>query len=150
MFTVARRPTLSKVVTRLEDVALSVKRLQNRHHRELDARLRAVGSSLSQWDALRHIDRHPGSSTHELAELTFMSDQSFGALAIKLAEQGLVERLPGRGRVVLHTITADGAALLAKATPVVEAIWVASFAPLAADELDAFAALLRRLLSSTS
>ena len=130
----------------LQDVALGVKRLQHRHHRELDTRLRAVGSSLSQWDALRHIDRHPGSSTHKLAELTFMTDQSFGALAIKLAEQGLVQRSPGHGRVVLHQITPDGAALLDKAAPIVDEVFAESFAPLASDELENFARLLRRLL----
>lgn len=132
----------------LGDVALGVKRLQHRHHRELDTRLRALGSSLSQWDALRHIDRHPGSSTHELAELTFMTDQSFGALVIKLAAQGLVERSPGRGRVVLHEITHDGVVLLDEAAPVVDKVFVESFAPLSGHELETFARLLRRLLSS--
>lgn len=132
---------------RVQEVGLSIKRLQHRHHRDLDTRLRTLGSSLSQWDALRHIDRHPGSSTHELAELTFMTDQSFGALAIKLAEQGLVERSPGRGRVVLHDITPDGATLLDKVAAVADEVLAESFAPLEGDELEILARLLRRLLA---
>ena len=69
-------------VTRpLQELGLSVKRLQMRHHRAIDAALSPLGISLVQWDALRHLDQNPGASLHDLAQLTFQSDQSFGTLA---------------------------------------------------------------------
>ncbi len=67
-------------VTRpLQDIGLSVKRLQMRHHRALNAELAALGISLVQWDALRHLDQNPGTSLHDLARLTFQSDQSLSS-----------------------------------------------------------------------
>jgi DNA-binding MarR family transcriptional regulator len=126
--------------------ALAVKRLQHRHHRELDARLRGIGTTLSQWDALRHVARSPGASTRELAALTFMTDQSFGALAIKLAEQGLVTRTPGQGRVVHHAITPAGEAMLEKATAIADEVFADSFAPLSEPDRATLETLLTRVL----
>src|SRR5207249_98017 len=68
------------VPTSLQDLGRAVKQLQYRHHRGMDSRLRAAGTSLPQWDALRAISRRPSSSAHALAEMTFQTDQSFGAL----------------------------------------------------------------------
>lgn len=137
-----------RVEVRLQDVALSIKRLQQRHHRALDTQLRKQNSSLSQWDALRHIDRNPGSSTHDLAELTFMTDQSFGALAIKLADLGLIRRTPGHGRAVLHDITHEGSALLNNTAAIADGVFAHSFAPLRPDEVATLAGLLSKLLTS--
>src|ERR1700731_1558108 len=52
--------------------------------RALDSKLIEIGTTLAQWDALRAIDRHPESSSHKLAGLTFQTDQSFGALANRM------------------------------------------------------------------
>ena len=41
----------------VNEVALSVKRVQHRHHRALSAALADLGISLVQWDTLRHLDR---------------------------------------------------------------------------------------------
>jgi hypothetical protein len=68
----------------LEDLGLSLKKVQSRHHRALDAQLLRLGVSLVQWNALREIDRNPGSTAHRLAELTFNSDQAFGTLTTRL------------------------------------------------------------------
>jgi hypothetical protein len=55
-----------------------IKQVQYKHHRALDARLAAVGTTLAQWAALRAIGRLPGASAHALAVETFQSDQAFG------------------------------------------------------------------------
>lgn len=93
----------------LQDVGLAVKRLQWRHHREANARLLAeVGLSLPQWDVLRHLRERPGASLHELAQLTFQTDQSMGTLASRMIERGWLERVNGPGRAVRHAITPAG------------------------------------------
>ena len=75
----------------LQDLALMVKRLQMRHHRGANEALGPLGISLVQWDALRHLHRNPGASLHDLAVLTFQTDQSFGTLATRLITRGLIE-----------------------------------------------------------
>src|SRR5690348_15259684 len=90
------------------DIALAVKRLQHRHHRALSRALAPLGLSLVQWDTLRHLHREPDSSLHDLAELTFQTDQSFGSLAVRMVDRGLIERVPGPGRAVKHRLTAHG------------------------------------------
>ncbi len=93
----------------LQDVGLAVKRLQWRHHREANARLLAeVGLSLPQWDVLRHLHERPGASLHELAQLTFQTDQSMGTLASRMIERGWLERVTSPGRAVRHAITPAG------------------------------------------
>src|SRR4249920_3087110 len=89
----------------LQDLALAVKRLQHRHHRSLDARLAPLGTTLVQWDALRAISQHLNASSHRLAQLTFQTDQSFGALAGRLEARGLIERAAGPGRALRHRLT---------------------------------------------
>jgi len=136
-------------VTRtLQDIGLSVKRLQMRHHRALNAALAALGISLVQWDALRHLDQTPGASLHDLARLTFQSDQSFGTLAGRLIDRGLIERVPGPGRAVRHRLTDKGRALRRAGDPLVDQVFASSFAPLTPRQLASFDALLAQLLSS--
>ena len=93
----------------LQDLGLAVKRLQWRHHREANTRLQAaLGLSLPQWDVLRHLHQRPEASLHELAQLTFQTDQSMGALASRMISRGLLERAGGPGRAVRHLITPPG------------------------------------------
>ena len=132
----------------LQDVGLAVKRLQVRHHRALDARLAGLGISLVQWDALRHLAGNPAASLHDLARLTFQSDQAFGALAARMVERGLIERAAGPGRAVHHRITPRGRRLLAEAAPLVDEVLAASLGALTAAQLDLFGDLLDRLVSS--
>lgn len=138
-----------KGVTRtLRDIGLAVKRLQMRHHRAINAELAALEISLVQWDALRHLDHNPGASLHDLAQLTFQSDQSFGALATRMIERGLIERAPGPGRAVRHRLTDKGRALRHAGDQIVERVLTASFAPLTAQQLASFDTLLAQLLGS--
>lgn len=131
----------------VDDEALgrAVKAAQWRHHRGLDSRLREIGSTIVQWDALRAIDANPGASAHELAQLTFQSDQSFGTLAGRLIKLGLVERSPGHGRRIVHTLTPAGEQLLADGRRIARAFFADSFAGLSDRERAQLLGLLDRL-----
>jgi DNA-binding MarR family transcriptional regulator len=128
------------------DVSLAVKRLQHRHHRALSRALAPLGLSLVQWDTLRHLHRRPDASLHELAVLTFQTDQSFGSLAARMAERGLIERVPGPGRAVRHRLTGEGARLRAEGQDLVDGVAESSFRDLSQAELDQLGALLERAL----
>jgi DNA-binding MarR family transcriptional regulator len=134
------------MVIDLQELGRSIKKLQNRHHRDIDSRLLELGISLSQWDALRAIDRNYDASSHDLAEHTFQTDQSFGALANRLVAKGLVTRSPGKGRMLCHRLTDEGADMLRRATAIVEDVLAQSFAPLGETERAQLLALLLRLV----
>lgn len=130
----------------LEDLGRAVKQLQYRHQRGMDQRLRQAGTSLAQWDALRAISRRPSSSAHALAELTFQTDQSFGALASRLVRAGLVERKPGRGRAIWHRLTPRGQSVLKKGYEVIGTVLEASFGPLNSRQRAELYRLVKRAL----
>ncbi|CAL9341585.1 MarR family winged helix-turn-helix transcriptional regulator [Streptomyces sp. enrichment culture] len=127
---------------RSSDVALAVKRLQYRHHRALSRALAPLGLSLVQWDTLRHLHRRPDASLHDLAVLTFQTDQSFGTLAARMADRGLIERVPGPGRAVRHRLTDEGSRLRAEGQGVVDDVIASSFGALSATQLDQLGSLL--------
>ncbi|HWD83396.1 MAG TPA: MarR family winged helix-turn-helix transcriptional regulator [Kribbella sp.] len=124
------------------DVALAVKRLQYRHHRALSRALAPLGLSLVQWDTLRHLDRRPDASLHDLAVLTFQTDQSFGSLATRMADRGLIERVPGPGRAVRHRLTTKGEQLRADGQEAVNAVFKTSFDTLSPAQLEQLGDLL--------
>jgi DNA-binding MarR family transcriptional regulator len=129
----------------LQALGLAIKRVQHRHHRTLDAALIEIGTTLAQWDALRAIARHPESSSHKLAGLTFQTDQSFGALANRMVDRGLIRRVAGEGRAILHHLTPAGQAMLQTGNAVADRTLAASFAPLAKAERQQLQALLAKL-----
>jgi DNA-binding MarR family transcriptional regulator len=124
------------------DVALAIKRLQYRHHRALNRALAPLGLSLVQWDTLRHLHNQPDASLHDLAVLTFQTDQSFGSLATRMADRGLIERVPGPGRAVRHRLTEEGARLRAAGQDAVEVVFRRSLSALSADQLSQLGELL--------
>jgi DNA-binding MarR family transcriptional regulator len=124
------------------DVALAVKRLQYRHHRALSRVLAPLGLSLVQWDTLRHLDRVPDASLHDLAVLTFQTDQSFGSLANRMVARGLIERVPGPGRAVRHRLTEEGDRLRAAGQEAANGIVESSFHDLTPDQIDRLGELL--------
>jgi DNA-binding MarR family transcriptional regulator len=132
--------------TSITQTGLMVKRLQVRHHRTADARLRKLGVSLVQWDALRHLHENPEASLHELAQLTFQTDQSMGTLAGRMEARGLIERIPGPGRAIRHRLTPEGERLRREGAKITRRALVESFAPLSAEQLETFDALLRIVL----
>jgi DNA-binding MarR family transcriptional regulator len=122
-----------------------IKQVQYRHHRALDSRLAAVGTTLAQWDALRAIGRLPGASAHTLAIETFQSDQAFGTLTNRLEAHGLIDRRPGRGRRIEHRLTPDGEQVLAAGHPVASSVLTSSFASLSQEERTILFDLLLRI-----
>jgi DNA-binding MarR family transcriptional regulator len=78
--------------------------------------------------------------------MTFQTDQSFGALANRLAERGLIERLAGPGRAIRHRLTPKGEATLRKGYEAVDPVFQASFAPLTSRQRDELFRLLSRAL----
>jgi DNA-binding MarR family transcriptional regulator len=130
----------------LQDLGRAVKQLQYRHHRGMDSKLREVGTSLAQWDALRAIASRPNSSGHALAEMTFQTDQSFGALANRLVKRGMIERVAGPGRAIHHRLTPSGEATLRKGHELAGQVLESSFAPLTSRQREDFYRLLSRAL----
>ncbi|MGX6606725.1 MarR family winged helix-turn-helix transcriptional regulator [Micromonosporaceae bacterium Da 78-11] len=128
------------------EVGLLVKRLQHRHHRELTAALADLGISLVQWDTLRHLYREPGASLHDLAQLTFQTDQSFGTLATRMTDRGLIERVPGPGRAVRHRLTDKGERLRAEGQDRADRVVAASFSGLDDAQVAQLGALLTAAL----
>ncbi|QIS12417.1 MarR family winged helix-turn-helix transcriptional regulator [Nocardia arthritidis] len=139
---------MSVMSYRPAEVGLSVKRLQYRHHRALNRALAPLGLSLVQWDTLRHLQRNPDASLHDLAVLTFQTDQSFGSLATRMADRGLIERIPGPGRAVRHRLTEQGEQLRAEGQAIMDSIAEQSFHGLSQSELDQLGALLDKALAS--
>jgi len=132
----------------VQEIGLSIKRLQVRHHRALDTALAPLGISLVQWDALRHLDEHPSASLHDLAVLTFQSDPAFGTLANRMVERGLIERVNGAGRAVRHRITAKGRKVLKAAYAVVDGVLARSFSGLSAEQIQTLGELIATVLRS--
>ena len=130
----------------LQPLGHAIKRVQHRHHRAIDAALIDIGTTLAQWDALRAIARNPESSSHKLAGLTFQSDQSFGSLANRMVDRGLIRRVAGEGRAILHHLTPEGEKMLAAGSSVVDRLLAASFAPLNKAERQQLQGLLAKLL----
>jgi DNA-binding MarR family transcriptional regulator len=128
------------------DVSLAVKRVQHRHHRALTEALADLGVSLVQWDTLRHLHQNPDASLHDLAQLTFQTDQSFGTLAVRMVERGLIERVPAPGRAIRHRITGKGEAIRSEGQRRVTAVIKRSFAGLSPNQVDQLGALLERVL----
>lgn len=128
-------------------MGLAVKRLQMRHHRELNAELSALDISLVQWDALRHLHENPEASLHDLAQLTFQSDQAFGTLANRMISRGLIERVPGPGRAVRHRLTERGRELRSAGNEIVDRVIARSFAPLTPEQVAQLDELLKILLA---
>ena len=123
-----------------------MKRLQVQNHRAATDALADIGISLVQWDALRHLAERPGSSLHDLAVLTFQTDQAFGALAGRMEANGLVERMPGTGRAVRHRLTEKGERLYREGQEITGRVIAATYAPLTAEQLAAFDEVLAILV----
>ena len=137
--------TTTAELNSLQELGRAVKVAQYRHHRWADRELGKIGTTLPQWDALRAVARHPGSSAHLLAGETFMSDQAFGALASRLVDQGLVVRTPGHGRRVEHHLTEAGQAMYEAGGRVVDAVLTQSFGSLTQAERATLLTLLSRV-----
>ncbi|SDS76927.1 DNA-binding transcriptional regulator, MarR family [Actinoplanes derwentensis] len=132
----------------MQQVGLAVKRLQWRHHREANRGLALLGLSLVQWDTLRHLHANPGASLHQLAELTFQTDQSMGELAKRMVDRGLIERIEGPGRKVQHQLTPAGDELRQAGGATVDGVLAGSLGHLSDGERETLHQLLLKAAGS--
>ena len=135
--------------TSLQQLGLAVKRLQWRHHREMNRRLAPLGLSLVQWDTLRHLEANPGASLHRLAELTFQTDQSMGELAKRMVDHGLIERVEGAGRKVQHRLTPTGEKLRRAGGESADGVLAESLGHLSAAERETLHELLLKAMGGS-
>lgn len=131
----------------ISELGLAVKRLQVKHHRAATEALHPLGVTLVQWDALRHLHAHPGASQHDLAVLTFQTDQAFGTLAARLEARGLIRRVDGPGRAIRPELTREGERVYCAGREVTERVVGESFSPLDANERAVLGGMLERLLA---
>ena len=132
----------------VQELGRAVKQLQSRNHRRLDAALMEIGTTLAQWDALRTINDHPGASAHVLAEQSFQTDQSFGSLATRLIEKGLVDRRQGKGRALVHSLTDEGRSMFERGAAITVQVISDSFAALSEFEKRQLFELLQKALGA--
>lgn len=125
----------------------AVKRLQVKQHRAASDALRPLNVTLVQWDALRHLQANPGASLHDLAVLTFQTDQAFGTLAARLEARGLIRRVAGAGRAIRPELTPEGERVFAEGREITERVARKAFSALGADELAVLGDILERLLA---
>jgi DNA-binding MarR family transcriptional regulator len=130
----------------LQHLGQAVKRLQVKHHRAANEALKPLDISIVQWDALRHLRAHPGASLHDLALLTFQTDQAFGTLAMRMEARGILRRVNGPGRAIRPELTPEGERVLAAGTAAIEGVLQSSFERLSASEQATFGELLARLV----
>ncbi|HEY0933206.1 MAG TPA: MarR family winged helix-turn-helix transcriptional regulator [Trebonia sp.] len=138
---------MTQTVT-LQDAGLAVKRLQWRHHREANTRLSAIGLSLPQWDVLRHLHANPDASLHQLAGLTFQTDQSMGTMAARMIDRGLLERVTGPGRAVRHRLTPAGEQLRQDGSALADSVLGDTLGQLSEAELATLHTLLTKATNS--
>lgn len=132
----------------LGQIGSAIKRLQVRHQRRTDELLAPMGISIAQWDALRHLRENPDASLHELAQLTFQTDQAFGALAARMGDRGLIQRRMEPGRAVRHRLTEKGEQLEEEARAILNEVLSKSLSPLTKEQLEQFAGLLTILIAA--
>jgi DNA-binding MarR family transcriptional regulator len=128
----------------LQDVGLAVKRLQWTHHRTANRALARLGLSLVQWDVLRHLHEQPDASLHDLAVLTFQTDQAMGTLAARMVDRGLLDRVNGPGRAVRHQVTDAGEAAWRTGAGMMDDVLAGTIGRLSAPELAVLHGLLLR------
>jgi DNA-binding MarR family transcriptional regulator len=129
-----------------EQLGRSIKRLQDSHHRRLDAALATLGISLVQWHALREIENHPNSSQLRLAELTFNSAQAFGTLVTRMERSGLIKKKSAGGRAFAISVTPKGSELLQQGRKLVLAELERSFGSLTEKECKSLQTILDKAL----
>ena len=130
----------------IQQLGQAVKRLQVKHHRAGNEALKPLDISIVHWDALRHLHANPGASLHDLAVLTFQTDQAFGTLATRMEARGLIQRTTGPGRAIRPELTPEGERVLKAGTTAIDRVLRESLEPLSAPERVVFGEMLARLV----
>ena len=130
----------------VQEIGLAVKQLQWRHHSAASKQLAELGVSLPQWDVLRRLHEVPDASLHDLAVLTFQTDQSMGSLATRMVARGLIERVEGPGRAIRHQLTSDGEQIRVAGGKMLDAVLADTLGALSATERATLMKLLTKAL----
>jgi len=126
-------------------VGYLLKRATTALHDEMDAVLRPLALTITQYSCLELLAQRPGMSNSDLARGAFISRQSMNVLLQQLEQRGLVTRAeqPVAGRVLPTELTTEGRALRTKASEAVRTVEARMTATLNADD----EARLRELLA---
>jgi DNA-binding MarR family transcriptional regulator len=130
----------------LQEIGLAVKRLQWQNHTEATKLLAPLGVSLPQWDVLRRLHEVPDASLHDLAQLTFQTDQSMGSLATRMIARGLIERVQGPGRAIRHKPTPEGERIRKAGADILDSVLTSSVGSLSAAERETLLRLLTKAI----
>jgi DNA-binding MarR family transcriptional regulator len=93
-------------------------------HAHMEAVLRPLGVTITQYSCLELLAQRPGMSNSELARGTFVTRQSMNVLLQAMEKDGLITRAeqPVAGRVLPTELTATGAALRTAASEAVRSV----------------------------
>jgi DNA-binding MarR family transcriptional regulator len=124
-----------------------LRRAQLRAFAEFARHLKETGLTPTLFGVLATIEARPGIGQGEVADALGADRSTMVRLVDQLERRGLVRRdpHPGDRRTVLPALTAEGRALLERATPLVRASEDAFAGALSPDERERLADYLRRL-----
>ncbi|SNY67186.1 MarR family winged helix-turn-helix transcriptional regulator [Paractinoplanes atraurantiacus] len=90
----------------------------------MEAALRPLALTVSQYSCLEVLGQRPGLSAAELARAVFVTRQSMHALLLGLEERGLLERAATapQGRALPTQLTDAGREILTEASAIVAAV----------------------------
>ncbi|KWH28976.1 MarR family winged helix-turn-helix transcriptional regulator [Burkholderia stagnalis] len=118
---------------RLTYVIGGLDRLLRRHMTDA---LAPLGITLAQYTALSVLEARGASSNAQLAERSFITPQSANEVMSVMASRGFVTREadPSHGRVILLTLTGEGAAMLRECEAVLRPLESRMLGDLPADD----------------
>jgi DNA-binding MarR family transcriptional regulator len=129
-----------------------LRRAQLRAFAAFGRRLKPTGLTPTLFGVLAIIEARPGIGQGEVADALGADRSTMVRLVDQLERRGLVRRdpHPGDRRTVLPALTAEGRALLERATPLVHASEDEFAGALSSDEREQLADYLRRITEARS
>jgi DNA-binding MarR family transcriptional regulator len=128
----------------------TIKKIRN----ALQKQLQNAGFDLTvdQWVLLDHIERKPGISQNELAEMTFKDPPTVTRIIDLIEKKGLVERglVPGDRRKFNLFLTDAGFVLYQKAFPIVAEIRRKGWGDLEEDDYQHFVRIMDSIYNNFS
>jgi len=122
-------------------------RLAQQRHTTIFAGLMTEGLTPTQWAALAKLNEIGPSSQNSLGRLTAMDAATIKGVIDRLTRRGFTKTEPDPvdGRRLLVALTAKGAAVYDRVSPIASRITKETLAPLEARERDQLLALLAKL-----
>nr|WP_175801269.1 MarR family winged helix-turn-helix transcriptional regulator [Burkholderia anthina] len=123
----------ARVQQRLTYVIGGLDRLLRRHMTDA---LAPLGITLAQYTALSVLEARGASSNAQLAERSWITPQSANEVMSVMAARGFVTREadPSHGRIILLTLTDEGAAMLRECEAVLRPLETRMLGDIAADD----------------